>query len=187
MGGTQTSKTTSSVAATNPTLQNLFTNIFGGGTGGAPGLATTAAGTLQGAQSGNLLSTNINQLYSTLFKSSQPQFQMGQAQIREQMGKAGLTDSTSLASAEGGYTAQYLSGLTSNAVQGGLQEEQMQTSIAGNLMSLLATAGSQYYTDKSTSSVSMPWTSGFSAVMGGLSGLVSAGTGAQAWQQALNL
>lgn len=129
-----------------------------------------------------MLQQNTSQLYNTLFQSSKPQFQMGQAQIREQMGRSGLTDSTSLAGAMGGYTAQYLGGLTSTATQMGLQEEQVQQGVAGNIMSLLANAGSQYYTDKSISSVSMPWTSGFSAITSGLSNLASAGTGMEAWK-----
>lgn len=174
MGASSTSSTSSSVAATNPALNNLFTNLF------TKGLGSSASGTLQNVLSGQQLQTNTSQLYSTLSQASQPQYQAGMAQVKEQGAMAGLTDSTSLTGQMGSYTNTYLSNLTNVATQMGLSETQMQGSVAGNLMSLLGTAGSQYYTNQSTTTTQMPWTSTFSSIMGaglGIAGLGLSGGG----------
>ena len=161
MGGTSTSSTSSTVASTNPQLQNLFTSMFTGG------LGTSVGTTLQGIMSGQTLQSNTSQLYKTLSQATKPEYQQGMAQIQETMARGGLSNSTALGGAMGGYTSQYLANLSKLSTEMGLQETQMQGGVAGNLFSMLATAGSQYYTDKSTTSTSMPWTQGFSAIMGG--------------------
>jgi len=172
MGATSTSSTSSSVAATNPQLNQLFTSLFMGGGG------TQIFGTLQNIMSGQQLQTNTSQLYKTLQQASTPQYQAGMTQVREAAGRAGLSDSTSLTSQMGSYTNTYLANLTNLASQMGLSETQLQSGVAGNLMSMLATAGSQYFTNKSTTTTQMPWTSTFSTLMGGLvnmSGMFGAG------------
>lgn len=171
MGATSTSSTSSSVAATNPQLNQLFTSLFTGGVGSG------AAGTLQAIMSGQQLQTNTSQLYKTLQQASQPGYQQGMAQIRESAARAGLTNSTALTGQEGSYTNQYLANLSNVATQMGLSETQMQGGVAGNLMSMLATAGNQYYTNKSVTSTSMPWTSTFSTLMGGALGIAGLGGG----------
>lgn len=160
MSSSSTSSTSSSVAATNPVLQGLFTKLFSGG------LGQQASGTLGDVMSGKALQSNTSQLYSTLQRSTQPQYQQGLAQVNEQMARAGLSNSTATSGAIGGYTSQYLSNLTNLSTQMGLQETQLQEGVAGNLMSMLASAGSQYYTDKSTTTQTMPWTQTFSTLMG---------------------
>jgi hypothetical protein len=167
LGATSTSSTNSSVAATNPQLNALFTSLFSGG------LGSGASSTLQSIMSGQQLQSNTSQLYKTLSQASQPQFQQGQAQINEQMARAGLSNSSSLGGVQGGYTSQYLANLTNTATQMGLSETQMQGGVAGNLLSMLGTAGSQYYTNKSTTSTQMPWTQTFSTLMGGAMGAAS--------------
>ena len=162
MGATSTSSTSSSVASTNPTLNNLFTTLFAGG-----GVGSQAAGTLGNIMSGKQLQTNTSQLYTTLSKATQPEYQQGMAQIQETMGRSGLSNSTALGGVMGSYSSQYLANLSKLSTEMGMSETQMQGGVAGNLMSMLATAGSQYYTDKSTTSTQMPWTSTFSTLMGG--------------------
>jgi hypothetical protein len=175
MGATSTSTTNSTVGATNPTLNNLFTQMFGSG-----GLTGGASSTLQGIMSGKQLSTNTSQLYQTLSSASQPQYQAGMAQVKEQAARGGLTDSTSLTGLMGSYTNTYLSNLSNIATQMGMQETQLQGGTAGSLMQLLATAGSQYFTNSSTTTQTMPWTSTMSSLVGsaiGIGGLFAGGAG----------
>lgn len=179
MPSSSTSSTSSSVAATNPALNELFTSLFGG----SGGLGTSASNTLQSIMSGQQLQTNTAQLYNTLQQSTQQQYQAGSAQVREAAGRAGLSDSTALTGQLGSYTNTYLQNLTNLSSQMGLQETQMQGSVAGNLFSMLATVGSSYYTDKSMTQTTMPWTSGFSTIAGaalGVAGLGSDSAGGKA-------
>lgn len=171
MPSSSTSTTTSSVAATNPELNKLFTSLFTGS------LGSSMQGTLQDVMSGASLARNTSSLYRTLADSSTQEYGQGLAQIREAAGRAGLSTSTALTGQIGSYTNQYLQNLTQLSTQMGLNETQMQSGVAGNLFSMLATAGNQYFTDKSTTATSMPWTSGFSAIMGGVTGLATAGKG----------
>jgi hypothetical protein len=144
--GGSNSTTTSSVASTNPALTALYTSLFTGGTG------STAATTLGGIMSGSTMASNTSQLYSTLQQSSQPAYQAGMAQVKEQAAKAGLTNSTSLTGQMGSYTNTYLSNLSQIATQMGLQETQMQGGVAGSLMEMLASSANQYYTNQSNTS-----------------------------------
>lgn len=172
MPTTSTSSTSSSVAATNPALNQLFTSLFGGSTG----LGTSSAGTLGNVMSGNQMKQNTSQLYTTLYGATQPAYQQQMAQIREQAGKAGLSASTSLTGQEMGYSNQYLGNLTQLATQMGLQETSLQGGIAGNLMAMLSQAGNQYFTDKSTTqAMTMDWSKAFSTTMAGLTDLSAAG------------
>lgn len=176
MPTTSTSTTSSTVGATNPSLNNLFTSIFGGG------LGTSAGSTLKGVMSGSTMQSNTAQLYKTLQSSTQPQFQKGMAQVRETAAKAGLSNSTSLTGQMGSYTNEYLGNLTKVATEMGLSETQMQGGAASGIMGMLAQAGSQYYTNSSTTQAStMDWSKiimegigmGANVATGGLSGLAS--------------
>lgn len=169
MPSSSTSTTTSSVAATNPALNSLFTSLFTGG------LGTQVGSTLSNIMSGQQTQQNTAALYKTLQSSTQQQYGAGMAQVREAAARAGLSNSTALTGQMGSYTNTYLENLMNLSSQMGLQETSMQAGVAGNLFSMLATAGNQYFTDKSTTQTSMPWTSGFSAIMGGITGLASAG------------
>ena len=175
MPSSSTSQTSSSVGATNPQLAQLFTQLFSGST------MSSVNQTLQGIMSGQQMQTNTGQLYKTLQQASQPAYQQGMAQVNEQAARSGLSNSSSLTGQMGSYTNQYLNNLSQVSTQMGLQETQLQAGTAGNLMQMLSSAGSQYYTNQSSTTTSMPWTSGFSAIMGAATGLIGAGTGASAW------
>lgn len=164
-----TSTTTSSVAATNPELNSLFTQLFTGG------LGSGAGGALGDILSGKTFQDNTSQFYKTLSAASTEDYNRGAAQIKETAARGGLSSSTALTGQLGSYTNNYLQNLTNLSSQMGLQQTGMQAGVAGNLFSMLASAGSSYYTDKSTTATSMPWTQGFSAIMGGITSLATAG------------
>src|SRR5215472_15442936 len=163
--------------AVNQNLQTLFTSLFGGGgPGGAGGLASGAGQTLMGIMGGSTLSNNINQIYGNLAANSQSQLQAGIGRINQAAGMTGTRFSTDTASQIGSFQNQYLQGLNQQALQGGMQLQGQQASVAENLMGIFSNAANQYYSPgQTTSSKTMQtgpgaWASDIAGVAGDVIG-----------------
>jgi hypothetical protein len=143
---TSSTSTTSVAAPTsvNPGVQSIYNSIFGGGAAGG------AINTLQGIQSGQTLQNNVSQLYNTLQKSGQSQYQQGIASIKAAGGASGTRFSTDTSAQIGNYANQFSQNLSQTSTQMGLAEESQQAGAATPILSLLAQGANQYYTPKTT-------------------------------------
>jgi hypothetical protein len=166
-GTGSTSTTVQAPQAVNPYLQSIYNQIFGGA---APG----ATQTLQDVQSGKQLSSNISQIYGTLQQAGQTQYQQGLAGIKAMGGASGTRFSTDTGAQTSQYAQNYISQLNQTATQMGLSEEGTQVSAAEGVLSPFAQGANQFYspgtkvstgyTGTGSSSTSMPWTTGVTAI-----------------------
>jgi hypothetical protein len=174
-GQSNTSTSTTSVQApqaTNPALSSLFTSLFGG-------LGTQSAQTAGNIQSGQQLTNNIGQLYSSLQQNSQGAYQQGIASIKAAAGASGNALGTSTSAQIGNYAGNYIQGLNTTATNMGLSELNTQSASSGGILSLLASAGSSYYSPGSTTAGSSQTTqTGAGAWLDPVLGLAGAGLGA---------
>jgi len=182
MSGGSTTTTTNQVSATNTSLNNLFTQLFGGNAGGA----STAMGYLTNLMSGKggVDTTALQQINTT---AAQTNIQSGAASIKEAFGSSGMASSSDLAKSLGSYYNQAYSTLQQENAQIGLQGQEFNTQAgmqsANAIMNMFSQAANQYYTSQSKQQTSSPWYSNvMSGIMGGLGivnslGDISAGGG----------
>lgn len=165
-GGTQSSSGTSTTTVqspqpVNPTLNSLYTSLFGQA-------APAAMQELQSIGSGKQLTDNISSLYQSLQQNSQSAYQQGIASIKAAAGAGGTALSSATGANIGNYANQYTQQLNQTATQMGLQEETQQLNAAGGIISSLTASSNAYYSPGSTTSgsqqTSMPWTSGVMAI-----------------------
>lgn len=141
-----TTGTTNSVASTNPTLTNLFTQMFGG----ANGAGATGVGSLSSIASGG----NITSLNQALTANNATAFAGNVGQIKEAFGSSGMGSSSSMGKVLAQAAVQNTNQLTQNIASSDLTAQGQQLSAASYLSQIFSGAANQYFTNQSTSSKS---------------------------------
>lgn len=128
MSGGSTTTTTNQVSATNPELNNLFTQLFGGSSGGASSAMSYLQGLMLGKGTPNVSSidsgfgqVNTAALQNANTAAAQQNIQSGATGVREAFGASGLAYSSDVAKSLGSYYNQAYSNLQQQNAQIGLQ------------------------------------------------------------------
>lgn len=182
MSGGSTTTTTNQISATNPTLNNLFTQLFGGSSGGASQAMQYLSGIMSGSNKVTASTVDTTALQNANTQAAQQNIQSGSASVREAFGGSGMAFSSDLAKSLGTYYNQAYSNLQQENASIGLQGSEFNAQqtlaaqefntqaglqSANSIMNLFSQAANQYYTSKSKQQTSTPW---YNNVMSGISG-----------------